>query len=37
MYYNGDILTMEGDSAAYVEAILVKDGKLLLPEAKRKR
>lgn len=26
VYYNGDILTMEGDTAAYVEAILVKDG-----------
>jgi predicted amidohydrolase YtcJ len=29
MYYNGDILTMEGDSATYAEALVVKDGKIL--------
>jgi len=34
MYYNGDILTMEGDSAAYVEAILVKDGKIAFAGSK---
>lgn len=28
MYYNGDIITMEGDSATYAEAIVVKDGKI---------
>ena len=26
MYYGGDILTMEGDSATYAEALVVKDG-----------
>lgn len=29
MYHNGDILTMAGDSAAYAEAIVVKDGRIL--------
>lgn len=29
VYYNGDILTMEGDTAGYAEAITVKDGKVL--------
>jgi hypothetical protein len=29
VYYGGDILTMEGDSASYVEALVVKDGKIL--------
>ena len=29
MYHNGDILTMAGDSAAYVEALVVKDGRIL--------
>ncbi len=29
IYYNGDIITMEGDSATYVEAITVKDGKIV--------
>jgi predicted amidohydrolase YtcJ len=29
MYHNGDILTMEGDSPRYVEAVVVKDGKIL--------
>jgi predicted amidohydrolase YtcJ len=29
MYYGGDILTMEGDSAQYAEALVVKDGKIL--------
>ena len=28
MYFNGDIITMEGDSAQYAEAIVVKDGKI---------
>ncbi len=28
MYYNGDIITMEGDSAIYAEAVVVKDGKI---------
>ena len=28
MYYNGDIITMEGDSANYAEAVVVKDGKI---------
>jgi predicted amidohydrolase YtcJ len=34
MYYNGDILTMEGDSASYAEAVVVKSGKILFVGAK---
>jgi predicted amidohydrolase YtcJ len=34
MYYNGDILTMEGDSATYAEALVAKDGKILFVGAK---
>ncbi len=34
MYHNGDIVTMEGDSAAYVEAVVVKVGKILYAGAK---
>jgi len=29
IYYGGDIITMEGDSAAYVEAVAVRDGKIV--------
>jgi len=29
VYYNGDIITMEGDKATYAEAVVVKDGKIL--------
>jgi len=29
MYYGGDIITMEGDSAQYAEALVVRDGKIL--------
>lgn len=29
VYFNGDIITMEGDSAVYVEALAVRDGKIL--------
>jgi predicted amidohydrolase YtcJ len=29
MYYGGDIITMEGDSAQYADALVVKDGKIL--------
>jgi imidazolonepropionase-like amidohydrolase len=29
MYYNGDIITMEGEQSQYEEALLVKDGKIL--------
>lgn len=29
MYYNGDIITMEGDQPQYIEALVVKDGKIL--------
>lgn len=29
MYFGGDIITMEGDSAQYAEAVVVKDGKIL--------
>ncbi len=28
MYYGGDIITMEGDSAQYAEAVVVTDGKI---------
>jgi predicted amidohydrolase YtcJ len=28
VYFNGDIVTMEGDSAQYVEALVEKDGKI---------
>ncbi|CAN5211740.1 amidohydrolase [soil metagenome] len=28
VYYNGDIITMEGDSAVYAEAVVMKDGKI---------
>ncbi len=28
MYYGGDIITMEGDSPNYAEAVVVKDGKI---------
>jgi predicted amidohydrolase YtcJ len=28
VYYGGDILTMEGDSPRYVEAVVVRDGKI---------
>ena len=34
MYYNGDIITMVGDSAEYAEAVVVKDGKILFVGAK---
>ena len=29
IYYGGDIITMEGDSANYAEAVAVKDGKIV--------
>jgi predicted amidohydrolase YtcJ len=29
MYYGGDIITMEGDSAQYAEAVVVKDGQIV--------
>lgn len=29
IYFGGDIITMEGDSAVYAEAIAVKDGKII--------
>ena len=28
VYFNGDILTMEGSEPKYVEAVVVKDGKI---------
>ncbi|MGL6268098.1 MAG: amidohydrolase family protein, partial [Chitinophagaceae bacterium] len=28
IYYGGDIITMEGDSAQYAESVVVKDGKI---------
>jgi predicted amidohydrolase YtcJ len=29
IYYGGDIITMEGDTPAYAEAVAIKDGKIL--------
>lgn len=29
MFYNGDIITMEGEQPQYAEALVVKDGKIL--------
>jgi len=29
IYFGGDIITMEGDSPAYAEALAVKDGKIV--------
>ena len=34
MYYGGDIITMEGDSAQYAEAVVVKDGNILFVGSK---
>lgn len=34
MYYGGDIITMEGDSAQYAEAIVVKDGNIFFVGSK---
>jgi len=34
MYYGGDIITMEGDSASYAEALVVKDGKIVFVGSK---
>jgi hypothetical protein len=34
IYYGGDIITMEGDSAQYAESVAVKDGKILFVGAK---
>lgn len=34
MFYGGDIITMEGDSAQYAEALVEKDGKILFVGAK---
>jgi predicted amidohydrolase YtcJ len=34
IYYGGDIITMEGDSAKYAEAIAVKDGKIVFVGSK---
>jgi predicted amidohydrolase YtcJ len=34
IYYGGDILTMEGDSAIYAEAVAVKNGKIVFTGSK---
>lgn len=34
IYFGGDILTMEGDSASYIEAVAVKDGKIIFTGSK---
>jgi predicted amidohydrolase YtcJ len=35
LYFGGDILTMEGDSATYAEALVEKDGKILFVGSKQ--
>ena len=34
IYFGGDIMTMEGDSASYAEAVAVKDGKIIFVGSK---
>ena len=34
IYFGGDIITMEGDSATYAEAVAVKDGKIVFVGSK---
>ncbi len=34
VYHNGDILTMEGDSAVYAEALVVRDGRIIFVGAR---
>jgi hypothetical protein len=34
VYFGGDIITMEGDSAQYAEAVVVRDGKILFVGSK---
>ena len=34
IYYGGDIVTMEGDSANYAEAVAVKNGKIIFVGSK---
>ncbi len=34
IYYNGDIITMEGDSAHYAEAVAIKAGKILFASSR---
>jgi len=34
LYFNGDIITMEGDTASYAESIVVKNGKILFTGSK---
>jgi len=34
IYYNGDIITMEGDTAAFAESVAVKDGKIVFVGSK---
>jgi predicted amidohydrolase YtcJ len=36
VYYNGDILSMEGDEPTYIEALVVKDGKIAFTGSKAK-
>ncbi|MEO1856754.1 MAG: amidohydrolase [Rubritalea sp.] len=36
IYHNGSILTMDGEKASYVEAVAVKDGKILFAGLKEK-
>ncbi len=36
IYFGGDIVTMEGDNPAYVEAVVIKEGKILFAGTKSK-
>ena len=36
VYYNGDILTMEGEKPSYAQAVVIKDGKILFAGNKNK-
>ncbi|MDZ7613380.1 MAG: hypothetical protein U5K51_06435 [Flavobacteriaceae bacterium] len=35
IYFGGDIITMEGDSAGYADAVAVKDGKIVFVGSKK--
>ena len=34
LYYGGDIITMEGDKAAYVESVIEQNGKIIFTRNK---
>jgi ABC-type hemin transport system ATPase subunit len=37
VYFGGDIMTMEGDEPSYVEAVLVRDGRIAFAGNRRRR